>query len=60
MGYKGGFDYLIYSKPEYNANQMRQIRYGLISNLDVSIYANHKFIEQQMNEIRTGLEHSIM
>lgn len=27
---------------------MRQIRYSLISNLDVSIYANHKFTEQQM------------
>lgn len=27
---------------------MRQIRYDLISNLDISIYANHKFTEQQM------------
>ena len=35
MGYKAGFDYSIYSKSEYNANQMRQIRYGLISILNV-------------------------
>ena len=38
---------------------MKQIKLGLINNLDVSIYANPKFNYYQMAQIRIGLEKSL-
>ncbi|XBG91453.1 hypothetical protein V4S38_03230 [Enterococcus cecorum] len=49
----------MYAKPEYNYDQMEQIRKGLEQKLDVSIYANPKFDWEQMREIRKGLEENL-
>ena len=51
----------VYTKPEFNWRQMKEIlsglvRLGLKTKLDVSIYAKPEFNEDQMKEIRLGLE----
>ena len=38
---------------------MREIRYGLEDNLDVSVYAKSEFDYNQMFEIRKGLEDNL-
>lgn len=45
----------IYAKPEYNWEQMYELRRGLEAGLDVSIYANPKFNQWKMEEIRLAL-----
>lgn len=39
----------------FDQSQQRQIRLGLMDNLDVSIYAHHYYNSWQMNEIRLAL-----
>ena len=36
---------------------MKQIRYGLEDNINVSLYANTEFTWAQMEQIRLGLKH---
>ena len=38
---------------------MREIRYGLRRNLNISIYATNEFSYEQMKEIRLGLEQDL-
>ena len=49
-----GFD-----ESEFDDKQMRQIRKGLESGLDISQYADLKFDGDQMEEIRKGLESGV-
>ena len=35
---------------------MRQLRLGLVSNVDISKYANNELSEEEMKEIRLRLE----
>ena len=48
-------DVSIYAKPEYNWEQMNEIRFGLLNNVNVSEYANSKYSWQEMRKIRIKL-----
>lgn len=50
LGYQSKIDYTIYARPEFNYDQMWQIREGLQQKLDVSIYATPKFNYRQMEQ----------
>jgi hypothetical protein len=64
---KGGFCYdnltieevKTYAKPEFNADQMYQIRCGLSIGFDVSIYAKPEFEASQMQQIKCGLRNGV-
>ena len=45
----------VYENQGFDIYQLEEIRFGLESNLDVSIYAKHEFDADQMWEIRLGL-----
>ena len=49
----------IMTNSKFNNSQMKQIRYGLEEDLDVSKYADPKFNCLQMRQIRQGLEHGL-
>ena len=50
----------IISKYNFNGEQEKQIRYGIIFyNVDIFIYAKPEYTEWQMEQIRIGLEHGI-
>lgn len=55
MGLKKNLDVTLYAKPEYNCNQMEEIRLGLEAGLDASTYAKPEYTCDQMKEIRLGL-----
>ncbi len=46
----------VYANMEYNWQQMREIRLGMVARTDVSKYSNSLYTWQQMREIRLGLE----
>ena len=46
-------------KKQFSFEQWKQITFGLVDNLDVSIYAKNRFSHNQMREIRTGLEQGL-
>lgn len=50
---------LTFLKPEFNDEQLCQIFFGLITNLDVSKYAKIEFNCEQMKQIRLGLENKL-
>lgn len=58
-GLGGGIEPLVdvraYADPKYSADQMFQIRLGLMNKVNVNIYADPKFDRLQMQEIRLGL-----
>ena len=58
LGMLRDVDVTVY-KPEFNYDQMEQIRKGLEEKLDVSIYAKPEFNWEQMDQIREGLEQGI-
>lgn len=45
---------------EYDSSQMREIRLGLLHNIDVESYLNPKFSDNKMKQIRLDLEKSLM
>jgi len=47
------------SKEEFEARQMREIRFGLENNIDVFVYLNNNFNYLQMRQIRFGLEYGL-
>ena len=49
----------IFANLNYNENQMRVIREGIMLKLDVSTYTNPDFSEQQMTQILLGLKAGI-
>lgn len=49
-------DFLRYVRYNLNGSQMREIRKGLKSNINVSFYEDPKYDETQMYAIRKGLE----
>jgi len=55
QGLEKNLDVSIYAKPEFNAQQMCQIKQGLKKGLDVSIYAKPEIPASQMREIRLSL-----
>ena len=54
-GLENNLDVSVYAKPEFDWEQMFEIREGL----DVSIYAKTDFSDYQMDEIRKGLEQNL-
>lgn len=59
MGLKNDVDISVYASPEFNGEQMHEIRQGLEAGIDVSMYANADFNPEQMLQIRWGLEDGI-
>ena len=55
LGLKDNLDVSIYTKKEFNRDQMDQIRLGLKANLDVSIYAKPEIPWREMETIRERL-----
>ena len=55
VGLEEKIDVSIYAKPEYNWEQMNEIRFGLLNNVNVSEYANSKYSWQEMRKIRIKL-----
>lgn len=49
----------IYAKPEYDWEQMKEIRLGLKDNLDVSAYARPEYNIYQMKKIRSDLANAL-
>ena len=45
----------LYASKEYNSRQMKQIKKGLLSGIDVNVYSNPVFSWNQMSAIRTGI-----
>lgn len=43
----------------FNENQIKEMKLGLVENLDVKCYAKKYFDEYQMREIRYGLEEGL-
>lgn len=48
-----------FDKSQFDADQIEQIRYGLVFGLDISVYAKPEFSWEQMQQIKYGLEAGI-
>lgn len=48
-----------FDKSQFDADQIEQIRYGLVFDLDISVYAKPEFSWDQMQQIKYGLEAGI-
>lgn len=55
LGLIDAIDVSIYARPEFNWEQMEQIRQGLKKKLNVSLYAKPELTWKQMEEIRFKL-----
>ena len=49
----------IYCNSAFSAQQMQQIRYGLLQGIDVRIYASQDYSVEQMRELRLGMEDGV-
>lgn len=58
-GRKAGVDVSRYSKPDYHALLMHQMRLGLEAGIDMSSYADAGYDWEQMEELRLGLERGL-
>ena len=55
MGLEANLDIYIYAKPEFDGEQMDEIRRGLKDNLDVFLYAEPEISWKEMKQIRLKL-----
>ncbi|MGL6294212.1 MAG: hypothetical protein ACRC2P_13000, partial [Eubacterium aggregans] len=46
-------------RPDFNWQQMQEVRLGIEHNIDVTLYLDSSFDVLQMWQIRNGLEHQI-